>query len=302
MYEDTAKTEFDSLYEREALAEADKIADADLAEIKAAMVEKVIEEVKSGLDKPTYDTRKENDAYTAYGKTVTENAAEALDSMKENLFDSLALVEKYYAEGQTKYKADDDFAKWAFEATTKVGDTYCVETGDGADGAEVKNESAYFDATVYMIKATEYCDNTASKNVAYISFTSLDSAKAAIESFKNNTLKDKNNFEALAVSHSASFNGDLENYREGELSYNGFEAWLYDDETVVGSYTETPLANSATNATEYAIFFYYEDGEESWKIDVRNSIFVEDYQAYYETLKEQYPITAEEKVLNKVDF
>ena len=302
MYDDTADTSFDELYEKEALADADKLSDADLAEIKAALIEKVIEEVKSGADNATYDTRNENGAYTAYGKTVTENAAKALDSIKENIFDSLVLVKDYYAEGQTKRDESDKFAKWAFEETTKVGDTLSVETGDGADDAEVKNESSYFDVSVYMIKATEYCDKTASKNVSYMSFTSLDSAKAAIESFKNNSIKDKGNFEALAISHAASFNGDLENYREGELSYNGFEAWLYDDETVVGSFTETPLANSTTNATEYAIFFYYEDGEEAWKIDVRNSIFVEDYQAYYETLKNEHSVTAEEKVLNKIDF
>ena len=302
MYNDIADTSFDKLYKSEALADADKLSDADLAEVKAAMIAKVIEEVKAEKEAASVDTTKENDAYTAYGKTVTENAAKAIDSIKADLFDEVSLAYDFYSDGQTKYNDSDEFAKWAFEEATEVGDTYVVETGDGANDAEVKNEKSYFDATVYMIKATEYCDKTLSKNVAYMTFSSEETAKKAIESLKADTMLDKANFDAIATSHAATMNGSLENYREGELSYNGFETWLYDDETVVGSFTEEAIPDSSTTPSEYAIFYYFEDGLESWEIDVRNSIFVEDYQAYYESLTEKYPVVFEDKVLNKIDM
>ena len=153
-----------------------------------------------------------------------------------------------------------------------------------------------------MIKATEYCDKTLSKNVAYMTFSSEENAKKAIEEIKAETMLDKANFDAIAISHAATMNGSLENYREGELSYNGFETWLYDEETVVGSFTEEAIPDSSTTPSEYAIFYYFEDGLESWEIDVRNSIFVEDYQAYYESLTEKYPVVFEDKVLNKIDM
>ena len=302
MYSDIADTSFDKLYKSEALADADKLSDDDLTEIKAAMIAKVIEEVKEDKETATLDTVKEGDAYTAYGKTVTENAAKALDSIKADLFDEVALAYNFYSDGQTKYNADDEIAKWAFDVETKVGDTYVVETGDGANGAEIKNESTYFDATVYMVKATEHRDETLSKNVAYMTFSSEDNANNAAEAIKAKEELTKEAFESIAISHAATANGLLENYREGDVSYNSFETWLYDDETVIGSFTEEPIPDSTTTPSEYAIFFYYEDGLVSWMIDVRNSIYAEDYQAYYETLTEKYTITFEDKVLNKIDM
>ena len=302
MYNDYADITFDDLYKSEALADADKLSDADLAEIKAAMIAKVIEEVNEGKEAADVDTTNENGAYTAYGKTVTENAAKALDSIKAGLFDEVAFLNNFYADGQTKYNADDDFAKWAFDVETNVGDTYVVETGDGANDAEVKNESTYFDATVYIVKATEHRDETVSKTVAYMTFSSDVLAKQAIAAMMEKEELTKEAFDSIAISNGAALTGVLENYREGELSYNGFETWLYDEETVVGSFTETALPDSTTTPSEYAIFFYYEDGLVSWELDVRNSIYLEDYQAYYETLTEKYAIAFEDKVLNKIDM
>ena len=77
---------------------------------------------------------------------------------------------------------------------------------------------------------------------------------------------------------------------------------MYDDHTMVGSFTATPLANATENATEYAIFFYVDNGEGLWEIDVKNDIFVEDYEDVYEDMVEKYPITKNEKIIAKVEL
>ena len=47
---------------------------------------------------------------------------------------------------------------------------------------------------------------------------------------------------------------------------------------------------------------YVDNGDEAWYIDVQNDIFVDDYQAYYNTLTEKYPLTTNEKVIAKVEI
>ena len=86
-----------------------------------------------------------------------------------------------------------------------------------------------------------------------------------------------------------------------EITYNGFDAWLYADGRKIGDYTETALANAASEATEYAVFCYVADGDEAWYIDVKNVIYTEDYEALYNGLKEKYSVTVKSNVLSKVD-
>ena len=62
------------------------------------------------------------------------------------------------------------------------------------------------------------------------------------------------------------------------------------------------LANATQDATEYAIFFYVENGDELWNIDVKNDIFVDDYQEYYDALVEKYPITKNDKIIGKIEL
>ena len=61
------------------------------------------------------------------------------------------------------------------------------------------------------------------------------------------------------------------------------------------------MTNSSTSTSEYAVFLYYGDGDEAWYIDVKNAIFVDDYQEYYKTVTEKYPVTVVDKVLDKID-
>lgn len=299
--EDIAYTSFDSFYETEALADADKLSDTDLHTVKVALIAEVIDEVKNGSE--SADATVEADGvYTAYGVTLAgENTAKAIDSIKTKLYSSLESASESYFTQKVKYDSTNAIPKWAFDEVEGIGETKSLSYGDGSKDGEIEAENGYFDIAVYMVASDEYCDKTLAKNIGYMTFADEASAKKAIEAFKASETKDYAAFEAVAESNSAATVGKFENYLEGELSYGTYETWLYDDETVVGSITETPITNSSTTTQEYAIFFYYADGDEAWYIDVKNAIFVDDYQEYYKTITEKYPVTVVDKVLDEID-
>ena len=299
---DVADESFDSYYKTEALATADKLSDADLATVKAAMTENAIAEVFAKEAKALDDTAKSGDKYTAYGVTLTEKAATAIDNVKNKLFTSLTSSYELYGTQKKSYSASDDFAKWAFDSSTKAGDRKTISTGDGSKDGEIKNESGYFSATVYYLESVHHSDTEVSKNVAYMSFETAEAAGKAADALKNAEKLDLEAFEAIAKDNGAAANGVLENYTEGQLTYNGFESWLYADDTKIGSYTASALPNAADKPTEYALFFYADDGDEIWKIGVRSAIFSEDYEELYAALAEKYPITTNDKIVAKVDF
>lgn len=302
---DVADESFDDLYESEALVDADKLAENNLTTVKNAMINKVMEELNNPEitgGEPSDDTVENDGVITAYGVTVTANAAKAIDNIKTKLVDSVESAEELYGTQKQSYSESGDFAKWAFEDARRVGSMNTIYSGDGSKDGEIKNESGYFSADIYFIEKPQHRDETYSKDVAYMSFSTRDAALAAIEAIKSGEKLELSRFEAIAKEKGAMANGLFENYIEGQLTYNGFEEWLYDDNTIVGSYTQTPLANATTSATEYAIFFYVENGDKLWHIDVQNDIFVDDYQAYYKTLTEKYPVTTNEKIIAKVDI
>ena len=297
-----AEKAFDELYKSEALADADKLSDDALAAVKTAMVDKVLEEVKAEAAETSDDTAEADGKFTAYGQTVTENAAKAIDEIKSDLFAEVEYTNEACVVDKLKFDKDDQVSKWAFDEAKAVGETKVITLGDGSDdNADIKNEDGYFDASVYMLKTKEYCDKTLAKNVAYMTFSTEDAAKKAIESFKTSATLDKAAFESVATANAAVTNGTFENYLEGQISYMGFEDWLYGEKTAVGSYTEAPLANAATEATEYAVFFYFEDGDEAWYIDVKNAIYVSDYEANLEAMTAKYAVTVKESALSKID-
>ena len=299
---DVATDAFDSYYKTEALADADKLSDADLATVKAAMTENVIAEVFAKEAKALDDTANSGDKYTAYGVTLTEKAATAVDNIKNKLFTSLSSAYELYGTQKKNYSESDEFAKWAFDSSTKAGDRKTINSGDGSKEGEIKNESGYFSATVYYLETVHHSDTELSRDVAYMSFESAEAAGKAADALKNAEKLDYEAFEAIAKDNGAAANGLFENYVEGQLSYNGFEDWLYADTTKAGSYTAAALPNATDKPTEYALFFYVEDGDALWTIDVRSAIYSEDYNEVYEGLAEKYSVTTNDKIVAKVEF
>ena len=295
-----ANESFDKYYKSENLKDEDKLSDTALAAVKEAMIKKVIEEVKTKATSSD-DTVEADGKYTAYEQEITKTAATSIDNIKKSLYtdvNSTFTKQKFEKE---KYLKDDELSKWAFEDGRADGDMKVIAKGDGSDNDEIKNKDGYFDIKLYMISKAEYCDTTKSRDVAYMTFSKKADAEAAIKAFKESGNFTKEGLEAIATAKSAATNGLLENCLEGQITYNGFDAWLYADGRKIGDYTETPLANSESSATEYAVFCYVADGEEAWYIDVKNVIYTEDYEALYNGLKEKYSVTVKSNVLSKVD-
>ena len=299
---DAANEAFDSLYKTENLADADKLSEDNLKIVKKGMVESVLGEVKRGDDTTSDSTVENNGTITAYGITLTTNAAKAVDNIKKSLFTSMNTANDTYSVKKQKYDEKSEFAKWAFEADRKHGAVKIIHSGDGKkDDGSINTANGYFTANIYYIETPQHADTTLSKDVAYMTFATKDAAQKAIDAIKAGAKPTLASFEAVAKEQNAVTNGFFENYLKGQVEYNGFEEWLYDEHTLVGAYTQVPLANAATNATEYAVFFYVENGNEAWYIDVENEIFVEDYQAYFTPLKEKYAVTdLNTKVLGKL--
>ncbi len=299
---DTAGKSFDKLYKSEALATADALSKDDLAALKAAMIKEVIEEAREEAAEPSDDTVEDNGKFSAYGIAITKNAATSVDNIKKKLFSSVASANELYGTQKANRQDKDDFSDWAFADVRNVGDRTVISVGDGSKGDDIKNETGTFSTTIYFLEATRRPDTTLSKDVAYMAFDTRDAAIAAIDAIGAGEKPTLSSFEAVAKEKGAVANGLFEDYVEGQLSYNGFEEWLYDDETLVGSYTLTPLANATENATEYAVFFYVENGEELWALDVKSDIFVENYQEKYKELEETHSITVDDIVIDKVEI
>ena len=291
---------FDKYYESENLKDDDKLSDAALAAVKEAMIKKVIEEVKTKATSSD-DTVETDGKFTAYEQEITKNAAGSIDKIKKSLYTDVNSTFTKQKLEKVKYVKDDELSKWAFEDGRADGDMKVISDGDGSDNNEIKNKDGYFDITLYMISKAEYCDTTKARDVAYMTFSKKADAEAAIKAFKESGNFTKEGLEAIATAKSAATNGLLENCLEGQITYNGFDAWLYADGRKIGDYTETPLANSESSATEYAVFCYVADGDEAWFIDVQNAIYTEDYEALYNGLEEKYTVTVKSGVLSRVD-
>lgn len=298
----TASESFDNLYTSENLSDADKLDETKLATVKEKMIAKVIEEV-IGAQTSSDDTISENNVYTIYGETITENAAKSLDNVKTKLFESISEDEETYNVKKKNHIENDDASKWLFDDARVAGDVKKDITGDGAESdTDIVKDKGVHTSSVYLLRKAKYKNEELSKNVSYMSFTKKEDAVAAIEAFKNGE-KTADAFAAIANDKNAYSKGVLDNYLEGSLSDQKYEAWLYDPATVVGSYTTEPIeiTDSNNKTTVYGVFFYSSDGDETWHINAKSDIFTENCDKFYEELAGKFVPTVNAKVIAKID-
>jgi hypothetical protein len=126
-------------------------------------------------------------------------------------------------------------------------------------------------------------------------FSSAEEARAAIDSLKAESSVTAEVFERIANEMSAPTHNKYENYLKGDLGSNEFDSWLYDDTTVIGSYTNTPITLSDGT---YGVFLYVSDGEESWRVNVKTAILEADFAEFTANMETTYSSTI--KVNDKV--
>ncbi len=270
--------------------------ETDTAAIREKLIAHIVDLIKNDKD---FDA----DAIVTDNKVlgevaVDETYATAIKDMAEGIYDTAVTeVEACFTES-VSYTDSDDAIEWAFEDGRKAGDAKTFETGDGADGAEISDkadELKSFSVSVNYIVKAQYRDETLSKNVGIMIFTSTEDAATAIEKLSEGMTIEE--FEDICNELGGKFR-DYENYTKGTLGVSAFDTWLYGDGVEVGSYTTSAITFEETS---FAVAFYYEDGEPQWKVTVKNAIFTERYQELDTELTEKYTVTVKDKVLAKID-
>ena len=293
-----AEQNYDEEFEAATLPTEGTLNDTQLATIREGMIAQIVAEVMGDKDEADATTT-ESEKHYAYTVEVTAEYAELFNTIKDEIFDMVTLSRTSYVKDEMEYADSDDFSTWAFNGERKAGDMHKIYLGDGSDeSAEITKNAAYFQASVYFLRTPQYQNTAKAKNIAYMTFSTEDAAKAAIEALVAAGTVDQATFDRIASEHVTVNHDVLEDYLKGTMGSTEFDNWVFGDDTKVGSYTAAPIK---LDDTTYAVLYYVADGNEIWKVNVKNALFSESYEAYYATFENTYPIKVKTGVLNRVD-
>lgn len=296
--EDVYDSNYDTAVEDGDVATESLPDDEQTEKIRTALIDYITELIKKDehLDKANVVVDKKvtgtdfeltSDAYAELIKTIAHDVADAAEEK----------VKATFSEGAS-YADTDDALVWAFGDGRKVGDTTTIEEGDGADGAELSanaDELKSFTVSAYLLTRAQYRDETLTRNVGIMVFSSADEAAEAIKKLSEGMSID--DFEAVCNELDGSFT-DYENYTEDAMGVDDFDAWLYADTTKIGSYTAEAIE---LDDSQYAVAVYYADGEAEWYVAVKSAIFTEKYEAFDTEVKEKYTVEVKDKVIARID-
>ena len=202
------------------------------------------------------------------------------------------------ASEKVAYKEDDEIITWAFDADVNATDTF--EIGDGADDEALPedfDELAEFSVNAVFVTKAAYPDETVTKNVGFMIFSDIDTAKSAVTKLSNGMSIDE--FKAVSDELGGSFT-DYANYSEGSLGNTEFDAWLFAEDTEKGSYLESVITLSEGS---YLVALYYDDGLLQWEVAVKSAIFSDIYTEEQTAITAKYEgsIVKNEKSIGKID-
>lgn len=260
--------------------------DAQIETIKNAMAEALVKEIMEDKKETDKAAVKTDDKYTVYGVEVTEAWAEIFDTVKGAIFDTLLSGQSTYVKDGAAFVENDEFSTWAFDDSRNAGETDTIYTGDGSEeGKEITANDKFFYASVYLLRKTQYVNNVKARNVSYMLFSSAEEARAAIDTLNAEASVNKDIFNRIAGELSSPSYSDYEDYLKGDLGVASFDTWLYDDATVLGSYTKTPISLSDGS---YGVFLYVSEGDEAWRVNVKTTLLEEDFAAFTAEMETTY--------------
>ena len=126
-----------------------------------------------------------------------------------------------------------------------------------------------------MLEKTQRRDEDKARDVAYMLFSSTDTAKKILEKVKAEKSLTKEKFAEIANANGASAQTVYEDYMKGNMQSSSFDDWLYDDQTKIGSVSDVITMSDGSTM----IAFYVADGDACWSVTVRNALIDEDYTA-----------------------
>lgn len=297
---------YDSALEKSEVADDKVPSEAQTALIKDIVIDKVITHIADGLEVNSDKIINEDKLFgmAVDGMEWNEDYSKFLKDTVTKIYTTANTKLDTYNVEKASYKDTDDALEWAFGTDRKLGDTTTIETGDGADGAEMSDDTSKlksFTVGAYFLEKSEYRDETPSKNVGIMVFSTKASAEDAIKKLtKGMTLEQ---FEALSNELNAGFT-KYEDYTEGTMGVSAFDKWLFDEETTLGSFTgEVITVSNDSNSSAYAVALYYGDGTPLWKVTVKSEIFNDRYEALEKELHTKFESTIKtnESVLNNID-
>ena len=284
----------------EADFKGEKPSDENLATIKTKLLESVLVEIKGGKTETTSDMEKTGEGdetkYTLYGIEISKTAAEIFEEIRDTVFGVLTSTKNSYFLEKQSFTEGDEYLEWLFDSERDDGDTTKFFSGDEiTDGKAVKS-SGYSYARAYFLEKKPYLDTTVTKNVAYMIFDSSEDAAKALEEFKAGTI-DLDTFLKIAEGNEAIASDKFENYQKGNAESDELDKWIFADDRKLGDYTSEAIK---LGDSEYALLYYYADGEEVWYVTVKSSIFSDDFTAYFETLENNYTVIMNDRNLKKI--
>ena len=251
-----------------------------------------------------------------FGDEVPENASETLKALADKIAaaktvdEFKAEIRSYYTEAyknageelsaedlekrveavvNTEYSYyDEDFDKWAFDASRKAGDTTVIVDEEGTH-------------SVYFLTKTAYRLDYTTKNVRNILFKPANykddaEAKAAAEAVLatwNAGEKTEAAFEALADEHNEDSASLYEDVAKG-MMVSEFEDWIYDAGRKTGD------VEIVKTTYGYHIMYFVGDGAAAWEADVEATLKNKRYNEIIKEYEEKHPVTIVEKKLNGV--
>ena len=281
--------------------------------ILAAMKVDAVKEVMDGEESAKKVAEIAEDAQTVTVYTnieVSADYAALLNTVKEALFEELTKGKDSAVADKASFTDDADedkesFSDWAFDSEDAVaGATKTVASGSETELPETaESKGVTYSETVYLIRKARYCNDTPSRNVAYMLFSSADDAADAIAALNEKEEMSLEVFEAYADEiDTDTAHTHLENYTKGTIGSTTFDNWLYADTTESGAITEEALSLSTD---VYAVAYYYGEGDAEWRVTVQAELLNERYEDYYNTMVETFGgeehIVVKEKACNKID-
>lgn len=252
--------------------------DAKTADAKKKATElsgiKTVDAFKAWVDK----------TYRAENPVTKDNTKEKQDEGAKKAVDAL-LSE------QVTYTKDDKASEWLFK-TGKKGETYLHDEGEGV-------------YTVYLLVATPYRDETATRTIRDIVLTTENYKKEELKTQAEKIMKEmkaagltEETFKKFAAEYSentaCSANGGLcENYKKS--SFEGHIGdWTYNSARKAGDFEAFEIDDG------YAICYYVGEGIPAWKMDCTSAKKNADYEAAYEKWEKEITLTENEKGYKKI--